>query len=180
MSMRLAPLTDENLPAGSVDIIKRWPLNLHRVLAHNPQTLASWLQFGEHILRNNSLPEREREIVILRVAWNWQSDYEWGLHVRLARSIGMSETDITAIARGAADSHWSPIEAALVAAADDIHAHHPISDETWGVLAAHFTPGQLIDLVMLVGEFSLVAMILSSFQIAKENIPDLPTLASYR
>lgn len=180
MNTRLIPLTDQNLPSESVEIVKRWPYNLHRVLAYNPQTLASWLQFGEHVLRNNSLPEREREIVILRVAWNWQSDYEWGLHVRLARSIGMSEADIGAVTRGAADSHWPPAEAALIAAVDDIHDHRPIGDGTWNILAAHYTPKQLIDLVMTVGEFALVAMILSSFQIAKENIPDLATLESYR
>jgi alkylhydroperoxidase family enzyme len=114
------------------------------------------------------------------VAWNWQSDYEWGLHVGLARSIGMTEAEIRAVARGATGKHWSLTEAALIAAVDDIHDHKPIGNRTWEILAAHYTPEQLVDLVMTVGEFTLVAMILSSFQIAKENIPDLATLEAYR
>lgn len=180
MNARLIPLGDKNLPPEAAEIVSRWPYNLHRVLAHNPQTLASWLQFGEHVLRNNSLPEREREIVILRVAWNWQSDYEWGLHVRLARSIGMSEADIRAVTHGATSDHWSKTEAALISAVDDIHTHNPIGDDAWKILASYYSPKQLIDLVMTVGEFALVAMILSSFQIEKENIPGLETLESFR
>lgn len=70
--------------------------------------------------------------------------------------------------------------AALVSAVDDIHAHNPIGDDAWRILASHYSPKQLIDLVMTVGEFALVATILSPFQIKKEDIPGLETLESFR
>jgi hypothetical protein len=41
-----------------------------------------------------------------------------------------------------------------------------IDDEVYAVLSAHLTPAQLVDYVMLVGEFVLVSLTLNVFQIA--------------
>jgi alkylhydroperoxidase family enzyme len=154
-------------------------MNLHRTIAHDPEMLGMWLPWAEQVLRQNNMPERDREIVILRVAVRWNSDYEWGLHANLALSIGMTEEDLRAVARGPSDAYWSPFEAALLRATDEVLDRQPISDANWAVLAGTYPPDQLIDLMMTIGEFSLVAMMLTSLRIPLEDRPGLRSLASY-
>jgi alkylhydroperoxidase/carboxymuconolactone decarboxylase family protein YurZ len=72
-------LGDDELAPRARKISESWNMNLHRTLAHSPDMLADRLPWAERVLRQNSLSERHREIVILRVAVAWQSDYEWGL-----------------------------------------------------------------------------------------------------
>jgi 4-carboxymuconolactone decarboxylase len=176
---RLAALTDAELQGPAIDVIKNWNLNLHRTLAHSPEMLGLWLPWAEQVLRKNSLPERDRELVILRVAIAWNSNYEWGLHAVLALNIGMTQDDLHAIARGSSDSHWDTGESALLAATDEVLDRKPISDQLWTVLASRYTPRQLIDYMMTIAEFSLVAMILTTLRIPLENRPGLPQIADY-
>ena len=53
------------------------PLNIMKTLANYPKLMTRWLVFANHVLSKSSLPPRDREIVILRIGWNCQSEYEW-------------------------------------------------------------------------------------------------------
>ncbi len=173
---RIPPLTPEDAPAEAQEILRDWPYNLHRTLARNIPTLTAWMPYAEHILRNNALPPREREIAILRVAYNAQCAYEWGLHVRLARSLGFSDADVDAIAAGADSSHWTDAESALVRGVDEIMTWQMVTDETWAVLAMHFDEVQLIDYLFVTSQFVLVAVTLNSLRVPLE--PELEPLPS--
>jgi len=175
---RIAPLTEAEAPADARQILKDWPYNLHRVLARNVPTLTRWMPYAEHILRNNALPEREREIAILRVAWNARSAYEWGLHARLARSLGFSDADLVNVARGGAgNTHWQPREAALLDGVDDIMRNWEVGDAAWSVLSEHFDERQLIDFVFVTCQFILVAVTLKTLRVPLEpDIEAMPAL----
>ena len=173
---RLAILSDDQLPEETRAIIHDWPYNLHRILANSPATLPKWMTFAQHILRDNTLPAWDREIAILRVAWNCRSDYEWGMHERLARSIGFTDAHLRALAAGADAAIWKPHEAALVSAVDQMQRDWGIDDAAWAVLQQTYTPAQLVDLVMVVGQFILVALSLNVFRIPLEpHINGLPS-----
>ena len=67
---RLAPLSDEELPAEIRERFGDGPiLNIFRTLAHHPSLMKHWLVFGNHVLSKSSLPPRDREIAILRVGF---------------------------------------------------------------------------------------------------------------
>lgn len=156
-------------------ILQDWPYGLHRTLANSPDTLKAWMPFALHILKENSLSDWDREIAILRIAWNCRCDYEWGLHERLARSIGLTDAHINAIIEGAKDPIWQTHEAALIAAVDEMQRIWRISDATWTKLQRHYTPKQLVDFVLVAAQFMLVALALNSFQIPQEpNVSGLP------
>jgi 4-carboxymuconolactone decarboxylase len=176
---RLRVLPDTELPEQARTVVERWNLNLHRVLAHSPGMLADWLQWAERVLRDNSLDERDRELVILRVAVRWRSDYEWGMHASLALRIGMSDTDLRAVAEGPECRHWNAWETTLLAATDQVLDRRPVDDALWSKLAETWSSRQLVDFMMTVAEFSLVAMMLTNFRIPLENRPGLPRLADY-
>jgi alkylhydroperoxidase family enzyme len=178
---RLPILRDDQIGPDARAIIKDWPYALHRTLANSPRTLPKWMTFALHILRGNTLPEWDREIAILRVAWNCRSHYEWGMHERLARSIGFSDEHLDAVVIGSKHKIWKKREAALIAAVDEMQTGWTISDETWKILRKAYRPDQLVDLVLVVAEFILVALTLNAFRIPQEaDVVGLPILPKKR
>ena len=124
--------------------------------------------FGNHVLARNTLPPRERELVILRIGWLCRSGYEWGQHVRIARDSGLRDDEIARIARGPDAPGWSELDRALLRATDELHDDAFISDATWQALSQHLDTQQLIDLVFTVGQYQLVSMALNSFGVQPE------------
>src|SRR5207342_2343283 len=52
------------------------------------------------LMHHPALEPRVRELIILRVAWNTRSPYEWLQHVRIATSVEITAAEIAAIAEG--------------------------------------------------------------------------------
>jgi alkylhydroperoxidase family enzyme len=123
---------------------------------------------------NGELPPRIRELAILRTGWNCRSAYEFGQHAALASKVGVSEEDIARVEKGPDAQEWTELEAAILRAADELHADACITDETWAVLAAHLNERQLIEVPVLVGQYHLVAYMLNSLGIELEPGLDLP------
>src|SRR5215470_10682026 len=74
--------------------------NVLATLARHPRLLKAWYGFAAHVIGDSTLPAREREIVILRVASLCRSAYEWAQHVVMARGAGLSDDDIVRVRRG--------------------------------------------------------------------------------
>ena len=60
--------------AGALTVDGR-PLNIFGVLAHHPKLLKRFNLLGGFLLNKGLLPERERELVILRIGWNARAAY---------------------------------------------------------------------------------------------------------
>jgi alkylhydroperoxidase family enzyme len=150
-------------------------LNIFRTLAHHPELMRRWLVFGNHVLGKSTLPERERELAILRVGYRCRSDYEWGQHVLIAKRCGISDDEIARVASGPSAPGWSERDAALLRAADELHDDQMLSDATWAALSQHFGRKQLMDLVFTIGQYHLVAMALNTFGVERDpGVPGLP------
>ena len=103
-------------------------LNIFRTLVHAPKALTAFLAWGGYILsRRNSLSERDRELVILRVGYNCRSGYEWVQHVEIGKRAGITDAEIDALKKGAG-ANWSAADAALIRACDDLHARQFVSN----------------------------------------------------
>jgi alkylhydroperoxidase family enzyme len=153
------------------------PLNIFGVLGNHPDMLKRWLVFATHVMSKNSLPTRDRELLILRTGWNCHSRYEWGQHVVIARECGISDSEIDAVKRGPSAASWSSHDRLLLLAADELHEHQSLSDRTWNALAAAYSTEQVLDVVATVGNYHLVAMFLNSTGVRlDEGVPDEPEL----
>jgi hypothetical protein len=64
---------------------------------------------------------------------------------------------------------WAPLDAALVAAADELIDDARVSDATWAVLAAELDQQQLMDVVFTVGAYDLLAMAFRSFDVGVDQ-----------
>jgi 4-carboxymuconolactone decarboxylase len=166
---RIAPLQDDELTEEQREALapmntgKLGPLNIFRTLARAPKALARFNQWGGYVLsRRNSLPPREREIVILRVGFLCKSGYEFTQHTRIGLNEGLTAAEIANIKAGA-DAGWSPADAALIRMADELVGDHFVSDAVWAQLKAHFDEKQCMDAVFTAGQYTQVSMFLNTF-----------------
>ncbi|HMN55405.1 MAG TPA: carboxymuconolactone decarboxylase family protein [Sphingopyxis sp.] len=144
-------------------------LNIFRTLAHAPRALTAFLGWGSYILsRRNALPERDRELVILRTGYNCRSGYEWTQHKRIGLDCDLSEAEIERIKAGPDAEGWSDLDRAMLRATDELTGQHFVTDATWAALAPLGDKGRM-DLVFTVGQYTQVSMILNSFGIQVEE-----------
>ncbi|HEY8574299.1 carboxymuconolactone decarboxylase family protein [Phenylobacterium sp.] len=181
---RIAPLSDDQLTseqAEALDAFRPGPvLNIFRTLAHAPKALSRFNQWGGYILsRRNDLPAREREIVILRTGFLCKSGYEWTQHHRIGLREGLTEDEIARIKQGP-DAGWSPADAVLIRASDELHADQFITDATWAELKAHFSEKQCMDVVFTAAQYTQVSMFLNTFGVQLDEGQTLdPDLKGY-
>jgi len=173
---RLEPLGDAQIDPETRERLGKGPLlNIFRTLAHHPKLLKRWLVFGNHVLAHNTLPPRERELVILRIGWLCRAGYEWGQHVKIAQQAGVSDAEIERVTRGPDAPGWSELERALLRATDELHADAFVSDATWTALRAQLDTPQCLDLIFTVGQYRLVSMALNTLGVQPEpGLPPLP------
>lgn len=139
-------------------------LNIFRTLLNHPDAMRGFMGWGSYVLsKKNTLPAREREIVVLRTGFLCRSGYEWTQHVPIGQRAGLTDAEIAAIKVGADAPNWSAADAALIRASDDLHANQFISEPVWQALSAHFQPRQCMDVVFAVGQYTQVSMLLNTF-----------------
>ncbi len=141
--------------------------NIFATLVRHPGLFRKWMPFGGKML-SGKLPARDRELLILRVGWRCQSEYEWGQHVIIGRAAGITDDEIERIKRGPTAEGWDPFDATLLRAADELHDDACIGDDTWAALAARYDERQLIEVPMVVGQYHLVSFTLNSLGVQRE------------
>jgi hypothetical protein len=57
---------------------------------------------------------------------------------------------------------WTPLERILLSAVDEMIDAHGVSDTTWAGLEGHFGPGEIFELLFLVGGYLCLATVLNS------------------
>ncbi|MGP9585840.1 carboxymuconolactone decarboxylase family protein [Micrococcaceae sp. AOP34-BR2-30] len=147
-------------------------VNIYSTFVHRPELYEKWLELAHALLFHGTLTERDRELLVLRTAWNCDAEYEWGQHLRFARAGGISEEEIIAIENGPEDPIWDEKSQLLLAASDELHDRSTISNRTWDALAEYFDQGLLYEITMVVGTYHLVAMMLNSFGVQLD--PEVP------
>lgn len=145
------------------------PYNIFLTMGRHPKLMKRWLTFGGYLLARGVLPARDRELLILRTAWNCQANYEWGHHVTIATASGVDRAEIDRVPAGAGAEGWSDVDRTLLRAADELHGSARISDGTWEQLAARYDPPALVELLLVVGQYHLVSFFLNSTGVELED-----------
>ncbi|MDQ8046722.1 MAG: carboxymuconolactone decarboxylase family protein [Solirubrobacteraceae bacterium] len=153
-------------------------------LARSRRLFLPWLWFASRLMPNGTLPAREAELVILRVATLCGSDYERHHHSHLGRQAGLSEAVVAwtdeadaSTIDPPADGTVEPLRATLlVRACDELVETHTLTDATWDGLGAFYRDDQLIELCMLVGQYTMLAGTLNAVGVEIEDRPALHKL----
>jgi len=185
---RVAPLgKEERTPEQQALLASRPDFNVYKTLAHDVDLYNRWSPLGRFVLDGSSLPPREREIVMLRMGWLCQSEYEWAQHARIAKAqAGLSNQDVHRIAEGPAAAGWSDFERTLLRMVDELRYDTMISDATWNALRARYSVQQVIEALYTAAQYQLVSMALNTLGVQldpglEDRLPKdvpLPALAT--
>jgi AhpD family alkylhydroperoxidase len=145
------------------------PPRIFTTLGRHRRLFRRWLWFAGALMPGGKLPREETELVILRVAHNTGSEYEWSQHERIGRRAGLSEEEISRVRAGADAPGWPERRALLLRAADEMHERRQIGTELWTQLSHHLNEVLLIELCMLIGHYEMLAMTLNTLAVAPER-----------
>ena len=146
--------------------------NLLRTMLCNYRVFSAFLSFNSKVMPKGELTRRQTELVILRVAWQTRSHYEWGQHVVIGMKAGLNVVDISRIPAGGTADGWSESESVLLLAVDDLVGEHFISSQNWEALNKHFSESLLVEFMLTVGGYTALAGALNScgVQLEPENL----------
>ncbi len=174
---RIAPV-EPPYDDETADVLRKWmppgadvePLKLFRTLAVHSDLVSRMRPLGAGILGHGRVDPREREIVIHRTCARAGAEYEWGVHaVAFGRPLGLTDAQLTATVHGGPDDPaWSERDGLLVRLCDELHATATISDGLWELLAAEWTPDQLLELVVIAGWYRLIAYVINACGVEPE------------
>jgi len=152
------------LRADADEVVK--PLD---TLARHPDLVKAFLAFNRHLLYESTLPPRTRELLILRTAAICGNEFERTAHERMARREGIDDDEIERTTKGPDAPGWSPEDAALMRATDELLSDWAVSKATWDELARALDEHQLMDAVFTVGAYALLAMGFNSFGVGPDE-----------
>lgn len=143
--------------------------NLFMTLIRNPEMLNALNGIGLYTMKGSTLSPKDRELLILRVAWLTKSNYEFVHHKRIALKLGLSLDEIAKTQTDINFSKWDGPNKYLIKAVDELMLNSTLSDTTWNNLANRFSEKQLLDLIVTVGQYSTVAMLLNTLNVQLED-----------
>jgi alkylhydroperoxidase family enzyme len=111
------------------------------------------------------LSDRDQELAILRLAWLTGTPFVWGEHVRIGKKIGMTGEEIERVTLGSQAPGWSPHDAAVLRAVEELHGNAMISDATWAALAETLDAARLVELPILIGQYQALAYLQNSLRV---------------
>ena len=170
---RITPVPEsERTEAQRRMLASRPDFNIYKTLAHNPELYARWSPLGGFLLNGTSIPARHRELVMLRMGWLCQSEYEWAQHARIATTAGViKEAELHRIAVGVGAAEWTDFERTLVRMVDELRYDAIIGDATWKALRAQYSEQQVMEVLFTAAQYKLVSMALNSLGVQLD--PDL-------
>jgi alkylhydroperoxidase family enzyme len=185
---RIAPGTRRQVGAVNAAILwvlgrvsgAKSPPNVMTTLARHRRLFRGWLRFAATMMPRGTLKRADTELVILRVAHNCDCTYEWGHHALIAEAAGLSREDVERVRQGPESAGWTPHQASLLRAVDELHGERQISDAAWTELSSFLSETELIELCMLTGHYEMLAMTLNALRVAPDDGDSAPSLPARR
>lgn len=144
-------------------------LTLYGMLLHSPPVALGWLELLTAIRQQCQLPERLRELAILRIAALNRADYEFCAHVPFALAAGMPQVAIDALRRGERPVGLSGAEAAALDYTDQMTQQVRVDDAVYIAVAATLTPRELVELTATVAAYNMVSRFLVALGIGPQG-----------
>lgn len=165
---RLPYIDPESAPEEVRKVFERLPvkLNVFGMMAHAERNFRPWVRLGTSILSEQQLDARLRELAILRVARLSRAEYEWVQHVPIARAVGAKEEEIEALRRDEIEAPcFGASERAVLKFTTEVVLDAGAGDATFAAVAAHLSPREIVELIVAIGFYMLMARLMVTTQI---------------
>jgi len=128
-------------------------------LAEHAQALGAYCRFG------SSLPPRLSELAICVTGSHWKANYEWFAHAPLAIKAGIEPAAIEAIRVGSTPTFTKSDEQAIYDFASELVKTKRVSNATFERAKKELGETAVIDMVGIIGYYSLVSVTLNAFEL---------------
>lgn len=146
-------------PRGSV----QGPL---AIWLHRPELAARAQELGRYCRYDSGLPARLSELAILTMARHWGAEFEWAAHKPEALKAGLSPDLIEAIRTRTEPPYADDAERVVHSVARAVLETRGLSDALYDEAVAVLGTEQLVDLVGVLGYYSLISITLNVFRVA--------------
>lgn len=182
MTQRIPPLPKDQWTEEARDVFAFWgepnareegsKTSILPVMGNHPGLGMAYNHWGKQLLMANTLPTRQLELLILRVAWRVQSAYEWHHHVGYGLNCGITLDEIAAIKTYPKGHDWAESDAVVIEAVDALLDRHGIDDALWARVEQQLDIRQRMDLIMTIGHYVMTSWALSAFGVPVEGWAD--------
>lgn len=145
------------------------PPNLFLTIGRHRKLFRGWLRFAGRLMPGGTLPRRETEMVIIRVAHLKDCSYEFDHHVHLGRKAGVSEADVERLIEGPEADGWTFREQAMLRVVDALHHDSYVDDDTWADLTRHLDHERCIELLFLIGHYDMLAGVINTLRLEPDE-----------
>jgi alkylhydroperoxidase family enzyme len=150
-------------------------LNLFRAMLHNPTVAAPAAMLLSTLLFDGKLDRRVRELIILRIGWRCGSEYEFCQHVGVARRLKIRDVDILGVRDPDRCASYSELDRTIIRMTDELLDDCEVKPATWDALEKAFPPEQLVEMLLAVGNWRMLAVFLNGAKIPLEpGVPSWP------
>ncbi|HXR34634.1 MAG TPA: carboxymuconolactone decarboxylase family protein [Candidatus Binataceae bacterium] len=118
---------------------------------------------------NRKLDPRYRELAILRTGIVGDCKFEYSQHLKVSRSIGISQDKLDAIKSWATSGKFDEKECAVMAAADELIGRNLVEDATFAALKRHFSDEQIVELFYVITTYRMHGMMIRALHLEFDN-----------
>ena len=131
-------------------------------LIHNPELARRLQKLGEYLRWEGKLPPRLKELAVLVTARRWTCQHEWLMHSKLALEAGVGVDVVDAIAANREPLSLSEEEDAVYTFCREVHATGRAGDDSFIAIKERFGLDGALELLVLNGYYTLMAMVLNT------------------
>jgi alkylhydroperoxidase family enzyme len=151
-------------PESAARQVHRFPLNLTRMLLHEPDAVGPYIDLAFALLKRGHLDAKLRELVILRVASLSGSAYEKTQHFPAAQKAGATEREIASADSG----HPTGLDSDTALAfrfAEECARDVKVSETTMIEAKSRFSAPEIAELTLLIGFYMMTARFLETLEV---------------
>jgi 4-carboxymuconolactone decarboxylase len=130
-------------------------------LSRSPQLMIDAAKMGTYLRFGNTLPRALSEFAILLQARRWSQEYEWYVHAADARTAGLPDAVIQAVAEGRRPEAMTDDQDIVYEFGRELNDNHGVTDRTYARAVGRFGEQGVKDLVGVNGFYSLISMALN-------------------
>ncbi len=131
-------------------------------------------RLGEVLRFYNSLPQNLLELTILIIARKWRAQFEWWVHAFHAQRAGLSDTVISDIKNGIRPEGAKPEELVIYDFCVELLDRKRVSENNYQRIKEIIGENGIVDLMSVMGYYTLVSMTLNVFDIPLPEGQTLP------
>ena len=140
-----------------------------KIWLHSPALADKAQQLGQFARFDSSLEPRLSELAIMVTGRFWGAQFEWSVHKPFALKAGISEAVLDAIRDRRTPPFEKEDERVVYDVSRALHETHRIGDALYAEALKVLGQKRLIDLVGVLGYYTLISMTINAFDVPLEG-----------